>query len=319
MPIDDKNDSAIWQIILYAFYENEQEAWNQLRNKETELLKLTLQEYTNYFNKLFQNGIPTYALKSNTPLFRARHIKSTDNLKLGVNILDIIDSYLKIILTKEDINKMEEVNNNGGLTFNLQHLFLIKAQIMDKITKEQQQKIDELIKENSIQKVYGFSEKESRVPPPISRKAGRLNTISDAYLYVAFDKDTAIHEMRPSIGQQYSLAEFRSNRETKIADLTGSNISLEKDNILLAFLADKISEPNTDGTEIFYHITQHMSHMLQEKGYDGIMYKSALKKGKNNILLFNEENVDFISSEIIVINDVNIDYSNILPFSNKSS
>lgn len=226
-----------------------------------------------------------------------------------------MDSYFKIILTDEDIKKMEELNNNGGLSFNLQHLFMLKAQGMEKFSEEQQQKIDELLKENSIQKVYGFPEKESRVPPLSFRKAGRLNTVSDAYLYVAFDRDTAIHEMRPSIGQQYSLAELRSNKETKIADLTGSTINPEKDNISLGSLVNKISEPNTDNIDIFYHITQHMAHMLQEKGYDGIMYKRALKKGKNNILLFDEANVDFIASEIIEIKDVNIDYFNILPFS----
>ena len=61
-----------------------------------------------------------------------------------------------------------------------------------------------------------------------------------------------------------------------------------------------------------------MAHILQEKGYDGIMYKSTLKKEKNNILLFDEVNVGFVSSEIVVINNVNIDYSNILPLPSKA-
>lgn len=316
MSIDNKIEKLFNCILLFALVENEQKEWDQLRNKETELLKLAQQEYSDYFNRLFEYGIPDYSLKSGTPLFRARQIKNSDISKLGVNISDVIESYFKIILTDEDIEEMEKLNNSSGVTFNLQHFFILKAMEMGKFSEEQQQKIDELMKGNTIQKVYGFSEKESRVPPPSLRKAGRLNTALDAYLYVAFDRDTAIHEMRPSIGQQYSLAEFRSNKETKIADLTGSTIAPEKNNIPLWSLANKISEPNTDNTDIFYHITQHMAHMLQEKGYDGIMYKSALKKGKNNILLFDEANVDFIASEIVEINDVNIDYSNILPFSN---
>lgn len=316
MSIDNKIEKLFNCILLFALVENEQKEWDQLRNKETELLKLAQQEYSDYFNRLFEYGIPDYSLKSGTPLFRARQIKNSDISKLGVNISDVIESYFKIILTDEDIEEMEKLNNSSGVTFNLQHFFILKAMEMGKFSEEQQQKIDELMKGNTIQKVYGFSEKESRVPPPSLRKAGRLNTALDAYLYVAFDRDTAIHEMRPSIGQQYSLAEFRSNKETKIADLTGSTIAPEKNNIPLWSLANKISEPNTDNTDIFYNITQHMAHMLQEKGYDGIMYKSALKKGKNNILLFDEANVDFIASEIVEINDVNIDYSNILPFSN---
>lgn len=319
MSVDNKSDDMSWWIILLIFLENEKGNWDRLRSKETELLNLVQQEYSEYFNKLFANGIPNYTLKSNIPLFRARHIKSGDIPKLGVNILDVLNSYYRIILTNEEINKINNINNSGESTYNFQLFSMLKALGMDKFSEEQQQKINELFKENSIKKIYGFPENESRVPPPLFRKAGRFNTASDAYLYVAFDKDTAIHEMRPSIGQQYSIAEFRSNKETKIADLTGSNMPLEKDNILLLSLADKISEPNTDDTEIFYHITQYMAHILQEKGYDGIMYKSSLKKGKNNILLFDEVNVDFVSSEIIVINDVNIDYSNILPLSNKAN
>lgn len=314
MFIDNKGDDSNW-ILLFALFENDREKWDQLRNKETELLKLAQQEYTDYFNELFNKGIPNFSLKSNTPLFRARHIKSSDVSKLGVNISDVMDSYFKIILNDEDIKKMDELNNSGGLSFNLQHLFMLKLLEMENFSEEQNQKFDELHKENSTQKVYGFSEEESRVPPPSLRKAGRLNTVSDAYLYVAFDRDTAIYEMRPSIGQKYSLAEFRSNKEIKIANLTGEGLT-GKDSMALWSLPDKISEPNTDNIDVFYHITQHMAHMLQEKDYDGIMYKSALKKGKNNILIFDETNVDFIASEIVQINDVNIDYSNILPFSN---
>ncbi len=314
MSIDDKNDDLLYWIMLLAIFEKEQKNWDHLRNKETELLKLAQQEYTDYFNTLFQSGIPDFSLKSGTPLFRARHIKSSDFSKLGVNISDVMDSFCKKFFSEEEIKKIEGFNNDSVFYFNLPHLIMLKAQGTEGLPEDLQEKINALLKENSVQKVYGFSEKESRVPPPACRKSGRLNTSSDAYLYVAFDKDTAIHEMRPSIGQKYSLAEFRSNKETKIVDLTGSNITPENNNMSLWSLADKISEPNTDNSDVFYHITQHMAHLLQEKGYDGIMYKSALKKGKNNILLFDETNVDFIASEIVEINDVNIDYFNILPF-----
>lgn len=314
MSIDDKNDDLFYWIMIFAFFEKEQKNWDHLRNKEIELLELAKQEYTDYFNNLFQYGIPDFSLKSGTPLFRARHIKSSDSSKLGVNISDIMDSFCKIVFGDEEMKKIEGFNNDSDFYFDLHQLILLKAHRMDELPENQQEKIIALLKENSVKKVYGFSEKESRVPPPGCRKSGRLNTSSDAYLYVAFDKDTAIHEMRPSIGQKYSLAEFRSNKETKIVDLTGSNITPENNNMSLWSLVDKISEPNTDNIDVFYHITQHMAHLLQEKGYDGIMYKSALKKGKNNILLFDETNVDFIASEIVEINDVNIDYFNILPF-----
>lgn len=312
---DSKKEDLFYQILLYAFYENEQKKWDQLRNKENEILKTIRQEYSNYFEKLFDMGIPPYVLKSEKPLYRARQIKSTDISKLGINISDVIDSYFKIILSKDEIKQFEDMNNSGDLSFSLKHLAMLKTNGMQEFTDEQKEKISKFFMENSGSKVYGFSEKDSRVPPSINRTAGRLNTVSDAYLYVAFEKDTAIHEMRPSINQKYSLAEFRPNKDLHLVDLAGKTYDFNNEYFILSSIIDKISEPNTDNNEVFYHITQHMAHMLQDQGYNGIIYKSALKKGEYNILLFNELDVDFVSSEIVEIQDVNIDYSFVFPFS----
>ena len=62
MSIDNKSDDLFWWIVLFSLFENEQQKRDQLRNKETELLKLAQQKYTEYFDELFQHGIPTYYL-----------------------------------------------------------------------------------------------------------------------------------------------------------------------------------------------------------------------------------------------------------------
>ena len=102
-----------------------------------------------------------------------------------------------------------------------------------------------------------------------------------------------------------------------VADLTGKYED-PPENTLLLFISNKISEPNTDNKDDFYNITQFMSHVLQEKGFDGIMYRSSTKIEENNILLFDESNVDFIFSEIVAINNIEVEYSNILPFVNSN-
>ena len=313
--LNNNDDSFFYQVLLYVLFENEQQKWDSLRNKEKEIYKTVQNEYNEYFQDLFRTIIPTYSMKQGTSLYRARCIKSTDTSKLGVNISDVLDSFYKIILSEEEIYQLSELNKKGELNFSLQHLFMLKSKNKGKYSDDEQRRIDSLIHDNSIQKTYGFNEKDSRVPPRMFRKAGRLNTASDAFLYVAFDRDTAIHEMRPSIGQQYSLAEFRLNKNVNLADLTGNNTN-SKEHSMLTSLASKISEPNTDNDESFYHITQHMAHVIKEQGYDGILYQSALCKGKNNILLFDESVVDYIASEITEIQDVHVSYVRILPFSN---
>lgn len=312
---DCKDDDLFYKIIISAFFENEYQKWDVLRNRENSILEMIRSEYTEYFQNIFKNKIPTHTIRQDTSLYRARCIKTSDTSKLGVNLAELSDSFYKIVLSEKDIDEMKAINESGGLTFTPGLLYFYKMQNDGNLSSEQQQQIDELIESHSLEKVYGYSEKDSRVPPPQFRKSGRLNTSSDPFLYVALDRDTAIYEMRPSIGQNYSLARFITNKDIVLADLTGEGIKSDEAYCSYMSLAVKISEPNTDNDETFYHITQHMSHMLKKQGFDGILYKSALKKNKNNVLLFDETHVDFIASEIVEINDVSVLYSTVLPFS----
>ncbi|MBO4456727.1 MAG: RES family NAD+ phosphorylase [Butyrivibrio sp.] len=306
IPMD--SDEFFQWMIIAAYAEGKQKEWDQLRQSGFKRL------YKKFFYDLFRNGIPKYLIKTGKKLYRARQIKKSDQSKLMVDINEVTLAFFKIFLSEEEISSLDVMNNGGGLKFTIEHLFMMKIYNMEGFTDEQKRKVHKLIKENSNCKVYGFSEKDSRVPPKEYRENGRLNSKADEYLYLAFDRDTAIQEKRPFIGQQYSIAEFKTNKNLVMADLRGKEIDLKLSDVSFAFLADKISEPNTDGKDDFYDITQYMTHMLQKLGFDGIVYKSALKKDKDNIVIFNETNVDFISSEIVSIKDVSVDYSRILPF-----
>ena len=156
MSVDNKNDDMLWWIILFTILENEKGNWDRLRSKETELLNLVQQEYSEYFNKLFANGIPNYTLKSNTTLFRARHIKSGDIPKPGVNISDVMDSYYRIILTNEEINKIENINNSGESTYNFQLFSMLKAMGMDRLSEEQQKKSMNYLRKIVLKKFMVF-------------------------------------------------------------------------------------------------------------------------------------------------------------------
>lgn len=313
-------DNWVSWVMLYALYQEEGKKWDLLRNKEIELLKLIEKEYTDYFNNMFQSGVPDLTLQSDDKKFyRARQIKTEKFHEIGFDLGKYIDSYYRIFHSNEEIQQMDKINSSGNFVFTPEHLLLLKSFGNLHITEEQQKKLDELNEKYSKLKFYGFAEKGSGVPPAIFRKAGRMNTISDEYLYLAFDRDTAIYEMRPSIGQLYSIARFQINKNLKIADLTGQNLKNNEYIIPFMSLASNISEPNTESSDTFYHITQHMAHMLQEKGFDGIMYKSALKKDHNNLLLFDESNATIVSSEIVFINNVNVDYSIVPPFNTNNN
>lgn len=314
---DNKKNDEFYFWLLFILLQQDKREWDCLREKEIANPNSIDHDYKTFFEKIFAHDIPTESVQRGMHLYRARHIQNKDISKLGVNINDLAYGFYKIILSDEDASKMSELNKDLHLILTYDDMILLQASKKKYLTEDQQKKVNEFIKTNSMPGIYGFNEKDSRVPPLEYRKSGRLNSNKDEYLYLAFDKATAVYEMRPSIGQQYSIAEFCTNKDLTLADLTCKDENVINTNTSLWVLADKISEPNTDNSEEFYHITQYMSHLLHKQGFDGIIYKSAINKGRNNILLFDESTVDFISSDFIVINDVSVDYSTILPFDNK--
>lgn len=305
------NEQALLMLCLFSL--SNQREWEILRTHSAEQ-DTPSQELTDFFNRIFNAQLPIQLFSPDTLFYRARRIASNDVSHLGVSLTDISNEICSVILSDEDFASIKQMDANAPLYLNIEDFFQVKLMAMKEFTPEQLSRIDGLRKKYSIPGVYGFDAAGSGVPPKEFRKEGRLNTISDAYLYLALEKETAIHEMRPSIGQHYSLASYRSTTELKIVNLTGEYSNFEESTLDFTGI-NKISEPNIENDDRFYRITQHMAHILQKRGFDGIKYKSAMRTGGYNILLFDENKVQFLSSEIVTINDVKIDYSRMLPFS----
>lgn len=307
------DDDQAWLILLMFFLSSQRE-WEKLRTYAGEQDDPP-QELLDFFNRVFNAKLPIQLFSPGTLFYRARRIASNNESNLGVNLDEIANEVYRVIMSDMDFKAIQQMEADGSLYLNAEDYFHLKQISMKEYTPEQLSHFDSLRKKYSVPGVYGFDADGSGVPPEKFRKEGRLNTVSDAYLYLALEKKTAIHEMRPSIGQQYSLASYQSMTELKIVNLTGEYSNLEESTLGFTGIS-KISEPNVENDTRFYRITQHMAHLLQERGFDGIKYRSAMRSGGYNILLFDEKNVQFLSSEIVSINDVKIDYSQVLPFTN---
>lgn len=309
--MDSNKENLFYTWILFAFVQSEKGKWNEYRDKALELDDSVVKELEDYFEKIFKDTIPQYALPIKTPLYRARQIKSYEWDQVGVNISRLEEEYYKMLLAESDI----EIVNSPDSLISYQTAGLLKILFQQKINEKQMDKLIEFNKRYSEpNNFYGFSKSDCGVPPEKFRHNGRLNTKTDAYLYLAFDKDTAIYEMRPSIGQSYSLATCKSNKDLLLVDLRSAQMITDYNYFLVYSLAEKISDPNTDNDERFYHITQCLSHFLQNKKYDGIIYTSAINKAGINVMLFDEKDVDILSSEILSINNITINYTTQFPF-----
>lgn len=171
-----------------------------------------------------------------------------------------------------------------------------------------------LLKELKDTKFLGFNAENSGLPPKDRRKEGRLNTVDDDFLYLSYDYETTLAEMRPIINQEYSVAECVTIKELKIVNLHKVNAQNEESLLTNFYLISrKVSEPNTEPNpknESFYKITQMLAHFLKSKGYDGISFGSSILENGVNLVLFDANKVKFVGSKIFRIKSVKVEFEN---------
>lgn len=299
-------------LLIASFFAAEGRKWDELRSLKEDSNPSREEQYRNYFDKIYEKGVPSLQLEKGTTLYRARHIKSKDEAELGVCMSKMVDSVCKTFFSEDDIQNMNSINDIYKDSFYLSPEMMLALKMNNGDIEDYETKVEEFKSKYKGKGVYGFKEKGIRVPPFDSRRPGRFNLKEDEFLYLALERETAIYEMRPSINQLYCIGEFISNKTLRLVDMRGDYTKQEV-NTVLNTVAGKVSETNTDNDDYFYSITQYMSHLLLEKKYDGIIYKSSIKKDGINVMLFNETNVDFIASEIVQINETKVDFSSVLP------
>jgi hypothetical protein len=156
-------------------------------------------------------------------------------------------------------------------------------------------------------KNFDLNSKELGAPPSERAKAGRMNPIGISYLYVAFNKETALKEVQYTSSQQAAIGEFKTQRELQILDLTnlGDKPSIFDNNHReefngLFFLEDfvktitKLIEKN--GNEHLEYVpsqvvSEYFALMFRHNGkhLDGIKYSSAVYSNGYNLVLFPTE------------------------------
>ncbi len=139
---------------------------------------------------------------------------------------------------------------------------------------------------------WGFDKKDSEAPPADKTKAYRANPSGIRYLYTAETVDTALAEIRPSISEDVSIATLRTKRRLKLADIA-ANVKLSSRFSQVALGDDKDYLP-----------MQYLAETIKLNDFDGIRYASALHKDGINIVLFDPECCEYISSEVHRIGNI---------------
>ena len=153
-----------------------------------------------------------------------------------------------------------------------------------------------------------------------SAREGRANPKGIPYLYVATDKETAMSEVRPWIGSIISTGCFVTTKELKLMDFSVehgekqyfffSEPSKEKKiRAVWSHIDDAFSRPvlESDSTAD-YAPTQVIAEFIKSKGYDGIVYKSALAEG-HNLALFDIDSVDLVKCTPFEVKSLSLSFS----------
>lgn len=160
---------------------------------------------------------------------------------------------------------------------------------------------------------------ERMKPLPYAAHEGRANPRGIPCLYVATDAETAMSEVRPWLGANVSIGQFRLKKQVKLIDFSvghaaGGRFFLEeptpeiREATIWTQVDKAFSEPvSNDMGSAEYVPTQIISEFFRKQGFDGVVYKSNLGPG-HNLALFNLQVAEMVNCAIRSTKEINFEF-----------
>lgn len=192
---------------------------------------------------------------------------------------------------------------------------------------------DTIFNEDDIEigeKRHGFG--SERMKPLASRaREGRVNPAGIPVLYLASHEQTAISEVRPWIGSELSVAQFKVLRDLKAVNLSLGHGQVSIGHLKFAhLLGEEAPDAETKQKAVWIDIdnafstpvtlsddaadyvpTQILSELFQDAGYDAIIYRSQFGEKGYNVALFNVEDADPINCAPYEVKGIEVKYEEI--------
>ncbi len=167
----------------------------------------------------------------------------------------------------------------------------------------------------------GFDEARMWNPPSAEAVAGRANPRGISYLYLANNIDTTLLEVRASMHDYVTIAEFLLTEDVKIVDLKAidnldpfdlaESENLESYLTYLPFLRNlgaELSKPIRKGdSELDYLPTQYVTEFIKSRNFDGIGYGSSMNRDGRNFAFFGAEKFRAIRRTVHEITNLHFD------------
>lgn len=159
---------------------------------------------------------------------------------------------------------------------------------------------------------------EMGAPPSEETRDGRINPHGISYLYLGNSVETAVAEARPWVGADVSVGYFTILKDQKLVNTTKDSKAFvipsldkqyteeEKEQCVWGDINESFSRPvSPQESSRWYVPTQHLAEVFKTRGYDGILYKSALNKNGYNVALFNPNVAELFQCSMFRVEGVN--------------
>lgn len=173
----------------------------------------------------------------------------------------------------------------------------------------------EINKKNELFKnvpALGYGPKNSGAPPIDKTRGGRSNHRFIPHFYAAGDKLTALIECKPVLTDYVSIATYQPKKNINISNINVNRfIGRAKDEInnfeyyMSLYLTMAFSEivKNSDDEEE-YIFPQYLSEFIKSNGFDGVCYKSSLKKEGLNYAFYDIDSCSFVRSDVYTVDEI---------------
>ena len=294
------HDSEFYKIVLFLFYldavNKADHTWDEFA--EELIYKNRFSSKNDILEELHKKATDaTYMIAKGTVLYRARIFDK-----------NIIDSFVKNYVFDPD--KATGIDKDSIPRLNLKPKDVLSLVL----ATNPEAGFETIKKAYSIwkrKKFKGYNNLESGAPPKEYASAGRANPKYIPYLYLCEDEITPVYEVRPTIGQQVSVAKFKTTRDLRLYDLTLElNDKIDTPSCSVPSLYDSVGKhfsiPNT-GDDFQYLPTQFLSEEIKNMGFDGLRFRSSLHNGGINIVLFSADYCKALSSNIVQVNNIKLE------------
>lgn len=165
--------------------------------------------------------------------------------------------------------------------------------------------------ERHSEEPIGYNEHRMK-PLPNRATEGRANSSGIPVLYLASTLQTAVSEVRPWIGADVSVAQFRTNRQLRAIALTqghgkssfeviglrhlyGDADAETKERAVWTDIDSAFSRPVTVSDNAADYVpTQILAELFRHQGFDAIVYRSQFGDDGYNVALFDVGSADVV-------------------------